>query len=97
MKLRQLKYFFESYNIPSLRYLYPTNTDLWNTFNKQEQKKTKVDLWNEIEWVFSKGEQEQREIMRYLNQVGIMGALHFKTVVEMIHFLTEMKENIELV
>ena len=94
MKLTELTYFFEGYNIPSLRYLYPTNTDLWHAFNKQETKKMKLAMLREINWVLNNSQTEQKQVMKYLNQVGIMGAIQFKTTTDMLHFLTEMKENI---
>jgi hypothetical protein len=94
MKLHELSYFFECYNIPSLRYLYPTNLDLWNAFNKQEGKKIKVDILNEIEKVLKSEEDEQKQVMKYLNQIGIMGPIRFKKTTKMLSFLIEMKENI---
>ncbi len=94
MKLPELTYFFEGYNIPSLRYLYPTNTDLWQAFNKQEAKTLKLAMLREITWVLNNSQTEQKQVMKYLNQVGIMGAIQFKTTTDMLYFLTEMKENI---
>ena len=96
MKLYELSYFFEGYNIPSLRYLYPTNTDLWNAFNKKEGKETKEAILNEIEWILKNDEKEQKQVMKFLNQIGLMGPIHFKKIDKMLDFLTEMKDNITI-
>lgn len=96
MKLHQLTYFFEAYNIPSLRHLYPTNDDLWQAFNRQEGKTVKVTMLDEISWVLNNSVQEQKEVMKYLNQVGIMGVIRFKKTTEMVSFLTQMQDNIIL-
>lgn len=94
MKLKELKYFFESYNIPSLRYLYPTNIELWCAFNKQESREIKSKIVEEINWVLDENEKEKRKIMKYLNQLGIMGPIRFRKIIDMNSFLTEMRENI---
>ncbi len=96
MKLTQLSYFFEGYNFPSLRHLYPTNTDLWNAFNRQEGPSVRQDLVHEIHWLQQRNEEEQQQVMQYLNQVGIMGPIRFQKVHNMLQFLDEMKKNIAL-
>lgn len=96
MKLPELTYFFDAYNLPSLRYLYPTNDDLWRTFNSQEGKAVKSAMLDEITWVLNSNELEQKQVMTYLNQVGSMGVIRFKKTAKMVSFLTEMQDNMVL-
>jgi hypothetical protein len=96
MQIKELNYFFESYNIPMLRYLYPTNEQLWAAFNKQETAKTKLDTLSEIDWVINQPNSNQQDIMRFLNQVGTMGPIRFKKTQEMIDFLIQMKAHITI-
>ena len=94
MKLNLLTYFFEGYNFPMVRHLYPTNKDLWDWFNRQETEETRRSMIDEIDWILHQPHDEKEEIMRYLNQVGIMGPIRFKKVQDMISFLTDMKLHI---
>ncbi len=60
MKLKVLTYFFECYNIPALRYLYPTNDKLWKAFRRQEGEEIRLTLLIEINWVLKQEEKEKK-------------------------------------
>ena len=94
MKLPELSYFFESYNFPSVRKIYPTNVELWRAFNQQDGDSVKQGILKEIERVMACKEAEQGQIMMYFNQVGYMGPIQFTATEDMLTFLVEMKEQI---
>lgn len=94
MKVPELSYFFESYNFPSLRKVYPTNVELWRAYNQQEGVSVKQGILKEIDWVLACKDTEQGQIMIYFNQLGYMGPIQFTTTVDMLTFLVETKEQI---
>lgn len=96
MKLKELVYFFEGYSIPYMRDMYPTNKLLWEEMKENEGKDILQNILVEIEWILSQDNTEKEQIMEYLNEVGIMGPIHFDKVNEMILFLTEMKIGLTL-
>ena len=94
MKLPELSYFFESYNYPSVRKIYPTNIELWRAFNQQEGVSVKQGILKEIDWVMACKDAELGQIMTYFNQVGYMGPIQFTSTTDMLTFLVGMKEQI---
>ena len=88
--IKNLAYFFESYYFPASKVYYPTKEKLWDFTLQTEGEDIKVEICKNIEWVLGQDTDEQKDVLRYINQLTYMGPIHFGTLEEMLVYLRIM-------